>query len=112
MYLARVIGTVVATTIVDGAEGVALRWVQPELADGGPSGGALVAFDGTRQAAEGDLVYLIDGREATIPLPNSFVPADATIVGIVDDVHLSTDRSATGGGDRQPARAGGRGADR
>lgn len=108
MYLARVIGTVVATTIVDGAAGVALRWVQPELADGRPSGGALVAFDGTRQAADGDLVYLIDGREATIPLPNSFVPADATIVGIVDDVHLSTERQKAKSADPQPARTGGR----
>ena len=84
MFLARVIGSVVATTAVDGMEGVPLRWVQPELADGSPAGPALVVCDGTRQAAEGERVWLVDGREAGLPLPVEFVPADATIVGIVD----------------------------
>lgn len=86
MFLARVIGSVQATTIVDGMTGVKLLWVQPELASGVDAGSALVACDATAQAGEGDRVYLVDGREAGLPLPDSFVPADATIVGIVDEV--------------------------
>lgn len=84
MFLARVIGTVEATEAVPGMAGVKLLWVQPENADGSPAGGALVACDATPQAGEGDLVYLVDGREAGLPLPDPNVPADATIVGIVD----------------------------
>lgn len=84
MLLGRVFGALVATTVVEGMDGVPFRWVQPELSDGSPAGSAFVACDATRQAADGELVYLIDGKEATIPLPDSFVPADFTIVGIVD----------------------------
>lgn len=96
MFLARVIGTVVATTAVEGMTGVPLRWAQPELSDGTPSGDAIIVCDGTRQAAEGDRVYLIDGREATLPLPDHFVPADATIVGIVDAVDVPTGPGSLG----------------
>lgn len=93
MILARVIGSVVATTAVDGMTGVPLRWVQPELAGGQSAGAAMVACDATRQAAEGELVWLVDGREAGLPLPVEFVPADVTIVGIVDAVSGAGGRS-------------------
>lgn len=88
MLLGRVFGTVVATTVVEGMGGVPFRWVQPEHSNGSAAGSALIACDATRQADEGQLVYLIDGKEATIPLPDSFVPADVTIVGIVDRLDL------------------------
>lgn len=88
MYLGRVIGTVQATFVYEGLEGVKLLWVQPESSDGAASGDALVACDSTPQAGIGDRVFLVDGREATLPLPEEFVPSDATIVGIVDEVDL------------------------
>jgi microcompartment protein CcmK/EutM len=37
---------------------------------------------------EGDLVYLVKGREATIPWPRPLAPIDATIVGLVDGMDL------------------------
>lgn len=86
MFLGRVIGALEATVVVDGMEGVPLLWVQPERSDGAPAGKAIVACDATPQAGPGDLVFLVDGREAGLPLPVEFVPADATIVGIVDAV--------------------------
>lgn len=86
MFLGRVIGTVEATFVSEGLEGVKLLWVQPEYADGRDAGDAIVACDATPQAGRGDRVYLVDGREAGLPLPVDFVPVDATIVGIVDEV--------------------------
>lgn len=88
MYLGRVIGSLQSTVIYEGLEGVKLLWVQPELADGRPSGSPLVACDATPQAGPGDRVFLVDGREAGLPLPVDFVPVDATIVGIVDEVNI------------------------
>jgi ethanolamine utilization protein EutN len=86
MFLGRVIGTLEATFVYEGLQGVKLLWVQPELSNGKPSGDAIVACDATPQAGQGDRVYLVDGREAGLPLPVDFVPVDATIVGIVDEV--------------------------
>tara|TARA_B100000614_G_C14144417_1_gene325705 strand:- start:42 stop:311 length:270 start_codon:yes stop_codon:yes gene_type:complete len=86
MYLGTVIGTLEATVVYEGLEGVKLLWVAPRKADGAAAGAPLVACDATPQAGPGDTVFLVDGREATMPLPNDFVPVDATIVGIVDEV--------------------------
>ena len=86
MFMARVTGMVTASVVVAGLEGVKLLYVLPESSDGTPSGKSLIACDGTGQAGIGQLVYLVDGREAVLPLPEEFVPSDATIVGIVDRV--------------------------
>lgn len=91
MLLARVIGTVQATAVCrscEGLRGIKLLWVQPEHADGRVAGDAFVACDATPQAGPGDRVYIVDGREATMALPDDFVPADFTIVGIVDEVDV------------------------
>lgn len=88
MFLGRVIGTVEATVKYEGLEGVKLLWVQPTQSDGSDRGEPFVACDATFQAGEGGLVYMVDGREAGLPLPVDFVPVDATIVGIVDEVDL------------------------
>jgi ethanolamine utilization protein EutN len=86
MYLGRVTGTVVATRKVDGMEGHKLLLVQPlddELRQAGP---LQVAVD-TVQAGPEDLVVLVGSREAALALQPHFVPVDAAIVGIVDQVH-------------------------
>ena len=85
MQLARVTGTVVATTIVDGLKGVKMLLIQPLTQTLEPAGGTVVACD-TAQAGEGDLVYYVKSREASLALDPFFVPVDATIVGIVDAV--------------------------
>ena len=86
MYLGRVIGSVVAERKVIGLEGKKFLVVQPlcdRLKNVGPS---QVAVD-TVQAGPDDLVYLVGSREAALALDPFFVPVDAAIVGIVDDVH-------------------------
>ena len=86
MYLGRVTGTVVANRKADGMEGMKLLLVQPlddQQRDNGP---LQVAVD-TTQAGPGDLVFLVGSREAALACTPTFVPVDAAIVGIVDDVH-------------------------
>lgn len=83
MYLARVIGTVVASTRPEGLKGTKLLVVQPCDAAGNKTGEAHVAAD-QGQAGVGDLVSCVGSREAALALSPSFVPVDAAIVGIVD----------------------------
>lgn len=86
MYLGKVTGTVVAERKVAGLEGAKLLIVQPLDDRRQPSRDPEVAVD-TVQAGRGDLVYLVGSREAALALDPWFVPVDAAIVGIVDDVH-------------------------
>ena len=85
MYLARVVGTVVATRKVDGLDGVKLMVVEPVGDDGKPSGPRAVAADAV-QAGPQELVYVCTGREASMALDEPFVPVDLAIVGHVDEV--------------------------
>ncbi len=85
MYLGEVRGTVVATRKYEGLEGRKLLLVQPVDKTRAPVGPVEVAVD-TVQAGVGDFVYLVGSREAALALEPWFVPVDAAIVGIVDDV--------------------------
>ncbi len=88
MQFARVIGTLVATRKAAGLEGVKLLIVQPLDKRQQPVGEPLVAADGTAQAGPGELVFIIGIREAALALPETFVPVDHAIVGIVDQVDV------------------------
>ena len=63
--------------------------VQPLSHDLTSKGSPLVAVD-TVSAAPGQLVYIVKSREASKALDERFNPVDATIVGIVDQVRVST----------------------
>src|SRR3954449_4972438 len=89
MYLGRVIGTVVATRIYEGLEGRKLLLVTPLDHTLERTGDDQVAVD-TVRAGEGDLVYLVGSREAALALDPWFVPVDAAIVGIVDQLAVET----------------------
>lgn len=86
MYLGRVIGTVVATVKYEGLEGKKLLVVTPLDHKLVPTRAPEVAVD-TVRAGVGDLVFLVGSREAALALDPTFVPVDAAIVGIVDDVN-------------------------
>ena len=86
MQLGRVIGTVVATVRYEGLEGVKLLVVQPLDKRLQPEGDAVVAADGVHMAGPGELVYFVASREAALACPETFVPVDHAIVGIVDAV--------------------------
>jgi len=89
MYLGKVIGSVVATRKYEGLEGKKLLVVTPLNHKLERAGDDQVAVD-TVRAGRGDLVYLVGSREAALALDPWFVPVDAAIVGIVDDVHAET----------------------
>jgi ethanolamine utilization protein EutN len=86
MQLARVIGTVVATTKVQGLDGVKLLVIQPLDRQQRPSGSTVIAADAVHMAGPGELVYFVSAREAAQAMPDPFVPVDHAIVGIVDAV--------------------------
>jgi len=88
MQFGRVIGTLVATRKADGLEGVKFLVVQPLDKHREPVGDPLIAADGTAQAGPGELVFMIYSREAALALPEWFVPVDAAITGIVDEVDV------------------------
>jgi ethanolamine utilization protein EutN len=93
MQLARVTGTVVATVKYDGLEGVKFLIVQPLDRHQQPEGRQVVAADGVHMAGPGELVYIVGSREAAQALPETFVPVDHAIVGIVDAVEPVVGRS-------------------
>ena len=84
MHLGRVIGRLVATHRYQGLDGVPLQLVQPLDASGEEAGTSLVAC-AVVPSGPGDTVHFIDGREAALACPETFVPVDATILGVVEE---------------------------
>jgi len=82
VQLARVIGRLVATTHYEGLTGVPLQLIQPVDEDGQAQGQVLVACAAIA-TGPGDLVHFVDGREAALACPVTFVPVDTTIIGFV-----------------------------
>lgn len=87
MFLGRVIGCVWATAKNPSLEGLRFLLVQPLTPELENTGKRLVCLDSTGAGA-GELVYWVRGREASMPFLPRQVPADATIVGIVDEIHV------------------------
>lgn len=83
MHLARVIGHVVSTRKDTHLAGIPLLVLQPIDAQGQPAGRTVVAVDSVG-AGPGETVFFVRGKEATFPFLPVEVPADAGIVGIVD----------------------------
>ncbi|MEO0650389.1 MAG: EutN/CcmL family microcompartment protein [Planctomycetota bacterium] len=83
MYLARVIGRLVATQSYEGLERVPYQLIQPLDEDGSPMGASIVACTAI-SSGPGDLVTFVDGREAALALEQTFVPVDACILGFVE----------------------------
>lgn len=94
MYLARVLGSVVATTKAEGLAGATLLWVQPVDTTGKPVGEPHAAVD-RAQAGEGDWVTCVGSREAALACEPTFVPVDAAVIGIVDEVSPDEDGGAS-----------------
>jgi ethanolamine utilization protein EutN len=103
VHFARVTGTVVCTAKVPSWRGQRLLLVQPTDPHGVPQGKPLVAVD-LVSAAPGQQVFYVRGREAANALPDADNPADAAIVGIVDDVRST---APPAGAPANPPRQGG-----
>lgn len=85
MKIGRVTGTVVSTMKLESLEGIKLLLVQPLDDNMQNTGNPIVACD-TVQAGSGDLVIYEGGREAALALDNWYNPADAAVIGIIDQL--------------------------
>jgi microcompartment protein CcmK/EutM len=83
VQIGRVIGDVVATRKQPGFDGITLLIVQPLGPLREPQGRPIVAVDSVG-AGVGEDVFFVRGKEASFPFHPTEVPADAGIVGIVD----------------------------
>ncbi|MFT4539258.1 MAG: ethanolamine utilization protein EutN [Planctomycetota bacterium] len=83
MYLARVKGRMVATIKYPGLESVPLQWIQP-LDETGAAMGEMLVATACINSGPGDLVHFVDGREAALACPETYVPVDAAIIGYVE----------------------------
>ena len=90
MLFARVIGTVVCTEKVPSWRGQRLLLVEATDAAGKSAGGRPFTAIDLVSAAPGQWVFVVRGREAAVALANPENPADAAIVGLIDDVHVAT----------------------
>ncbi|MEN6636776.1 MAG: EutN/CcmL family microcompartment protein [Clostridiaceae bacterium] len=82
MYTGKVVGSVVSTVKDSKLQGIKLLVVQ--MIENGKPTKLIVAADQTRQAGQDDFVYLIGSKEASLIFRDGLVPADAAIVGFVD----------------------------
>lgn len=89
MYIAKVVGTVVATQKDEGLKGLKLFLVQPLNEDLTSRGKPLVAIDTLGQAGYGDIVYVARSKESSLPIDRELVPSDAGIMGIIEKINLS-----------------------
>ena len=90
MQLGRVVGRIWSSVKNPGLDSHRLLLVQPVTSDLSASGKVLVCTDCTGAGA-GEMVYWVRGREASFPFQPEEVPTDATIVGIVDELHVERD---------------------
>lgn len=87
MFLARVVGNVVATVKNASLVGKKILIVQPMDKHGKDQGGKLLALDSVGAGA-GETVYCCRGREASFPWLPQEVPTETSIVAIVDKVNI------------------------
>jgi ethanolamine utilization protein EutN len=90
MFLAKVIGNVVATQKDPKLQGSKLLLVQPYVTRDGAlvaSGSSIVAVD-TLGAGNGECVLFTQGSSARLTPSTREAPIDAVIVGIVDTVEV------------------------
>jgi ethanolamine utilization protein EutN len=91
MFLARVVGNVVATAKNSSLAQKKILIIQPIDKRGKDQGAKLLALDSVGAGA-GETVYCCRGREASFPWLPDEVPTETTIVAIVDRVHLLSRR--------------------
>jgi len=87
MMLGRIIGNVVCTMKDPALIGQKLLIVQPLDRKGRDTGRPVVALDAVGAGA-GETIYWCRGKEASFPFLPAALPAEATIVGIVDSVNI------------------------
>jgi ethanolamine utilization protein EutN len=88
VFLGRVVGCVWSTAKNPQLEGLRFLVVQPLTPELKETGKRLICADSSGAGA-GELIYWVRGREACFPFLPKEVTSDATVVGIVDEVHVA-----------------------
>jgi microcompartment protein CcmK/EutM len=94
MFLAKVIGNVVATQKNPRFQGMKLLLIQPYITREGKlvvSGSSVVAVDSVG-AGEGEFVMFTQGSSARLTEMTKDSPVDTVIIGIVDTVEVAGQR--------------------
>ena len=86
MQIGKVIGNVWCTVKNASLTGQRLLIVQPLTPELRETGKPLICTDAAGTGA-GEIVYWCRGKEASFPFLPTEVPTEATIVGVVDEVH-------------------------
>ena len=89
MYTGKVVGRVVATVKDERLKGIPILVVRQ--IEKGKETKLLIVTDSTRQAGEGDFVYLIGSKEAARMFREEMPPSDASIVGFIDKYNVELD---------------------
>jgi ethanolamine utilization protein EutN len=88
MIICKVVGSIVSTTKAEKLKGKKLLIVQPlDMRSMEEDGKPLVAID-TVGSGVGEVVLLVSGSSARQTEITNGVPADAAIVGIVDQIEI------------------------
>jgi ethanolamine utilization protein EutN len=87
MQIGRVVGKIVATVKNPTLESQRLLIVQPLTHELLETGKQLICTDATGAGA-GELIYWCRGKEASFPFRPAEVPTEATIVGMIDEIHV------------------------
>ena len=88
MTLGRVVGSIVATRKDPRLEGHTLLIVKPVAPDGKDESGYVIAVD-TVSAGSKENVLVVSGSSARMAEGCKDKPVDASIVGIVDTIHVN-----------------------
>lgn len=86
MILGRVVGNVVATRKQEAYGGHKLLLVQPLDEAGDDEGEPLLAVDGVGAGAGETVIVVVEGRSASQAMRLRQAPANAAVVGIVDEI--------------------------
>jgi ethanolamine utilization protein EutN len=92
VFIAKIVGSLVSTQKVDSMVGQKLLIIEPyrlneERTAMKTTGRTLVAVD-TVGAGENELVLIVQGSSARNTPETKTLPVDATIIGIVDSLHV------------------------
>ncbi|MDR2704856.1 MAG: EutN/CcmL family microcompartment protein [Planctomycetaceae bacterium] len=92
MFIAKIVGSLVSTQKVDSMIGQKLLLIEPyrlneERTTMKTTGRTLVAVD-TVGAGENEFVLIVQGSSARNTPETKSLPVDATIIGIVDSLHV------------------------
>lgn len=87
MNLAKVTGSLWSTRKDPSFNGMQFCVIQPIDQHEQPYGEPLIAVDPENKSGRGEMVFYVDGGDATTVRKGHNMPSDATIVGIVDTLY-------------------------